>query len=121
MIGPCAALSLVGRNIRGILHALGDALRLFEQERIYLVSQAANDLNFTFVIDEAQGDRLVAALHDLLIQVAVNDRVLGPTWSELQGPEVHSDALVPCGACGGSSCSPHWALGTPLTSMTCRQ
>lgn len=95
VIGPCAALSLVGRNIRGMLHALGDALRLFEQERIYLVSQAANDLNFTFVIDEAQGDRLVAALHDLLIQVAVNDRVLGPTWSELQGPEVHSDALVP--------------------------
>jgi diaminopimelate decarboxylase/aspartate kinase len=84
VIGPCAALSLLGRNIRGILHELGDALQLFEEERIYLVSQAANDLNFTFVIDEAQGDRLVAALHDLLIQAAVNDQVLGPTWTELQ-------------------------------------
>ncbi len=86
VIGPCAALSLLGRNIRGILHELGDALQLFEEERIYLVSQAANDLNFTFVIDEAQGDRLVAGLHDLLIQAAVNDRVLGPTWAELQAP-----------------------------------
>ena len=86
IIGPCAALSLVGRNIRGILHDLGEALALFAEERIYLVSQAANDLNFTFVIDEAQGDRLVGQLHDLLIRAAVNDLVLGPTWDELNAP-----------------------------------
>ncbi len=86
LIGPCAALSLVGRNIRGILHDLGEALALFADERIYLVSQAANDLNFTFVIDEAQGDRLVGQLHDLLIRAAVNDLVLGPTWDELNAP-----------------------------------
>ncbi|MEI8298618.1 MAG: bifunctional aspartate kinase/diaminopimelate decarboxylase [Pseudomonadota bacterium] len=86
IIGPCAALSLLGRNIRGILHDLGEALALFAEERIYLVSQAANDLNFTFVIDEAQGDRLVGQLHELLIRAAVNDLVLGPTWDELQGP-----------------------------------
>ena len=29
IIGPCAALSLLGRNIRGILHDLGAALELF--------------------------------------------------------------------------------------------
>ena len=86
IIGPCAALSLLGRNIRGILHELGDAFALFEEERIYLVSQAANDLNFTFVIDEAQGDKLVSQLHELLIRATVNDPVLGPTWDELQGP-----------------------------------
>ena len=86
VIGPCAALSLVGRNIRGILHDLGEALALFADERIYLVSQAANDLNFTFVIDEAQGDRLVGQLHELLIRAAVNDLVLGPTWDELNAP-----------------------------------
>lgn len=82
-IGPCASLSLVGRNIRGILHKLGDALELFEEQKIYLVSQAANDLNFTFVIDEDQGERLVHQLHDLLIRASANDRVLGPTWEQL--------------------------------------
>ena len=82
-IGPCASLSLVGRNIRGILHKLGAALELFEEQRIYLVSQAANDLNFTFVIDEEQGDRLVHQLHDLLIRAAANDKVFGPTWEQL--------------------------------------
>lgn len=83
LIGPCASVSLVGRNIRGILHRLGDAFRLFEEQRIYLVSQAANDLNFTFVVDESQADRLVNQLHELLVQPVPGDPVLGPTWEQL--------------------------------------
>lgn len=84
-IGPCAAVSLVGRNIRAILHRLGDALELFEEQKIYLVTQAANDLNITFVIDEEQGDRLVTRLHEIAIRKMTADRVLGPTWEELYG------------------------------------
>ena len=86
LIGPCASLSLVGRNIRAILHRLGEALELFEEQKIYLVSQAANDLNFTLVIDEGQGERLVHQLHDLLIRAAANDKVMGPTWEQLYAP-----------------------------------
>ncbi|HXQ64820.1 MAG TPA: bifunctional aspartate kinase/diaminopimelate decarboxylase, partial [Steroidobacteraceae bacterium] len=95
VIGPCAALSLVGRNIRGILHDLGGALALFEEQRIYLVSQAANDLNFTFVIDEEQGDRLVLQLHELLIRARANDVVLGPTWEQLHAPDGACPPPVP--------------------------
>ena len=83
LIGPCASVSLVGRNIRAILHQLGEAFELFAEQKIYLVSQAANDLNFTFVVDEAQGDRLVDQLHELLIRPAPGDRALGPTWEQL--------------------------------------
>jgi diaminopimelate decarboxylase/aspartate kinase len=83
IIGPCASVSLVGRNIRAILHQLGDAFEFFEEQKIYLVSQAANDLNFTFVVDENQGDRLVEQLHELLIRPVPGDRVLGPTWEQL--------------------------------------
>src|SRR5688572_27631627 len=83
IIGPCASVSLVGRNIRAILHKLGDAFALFEEQKVYLVSQAANDLNFTFVVDENQGDRLVEQLHDLLIRPAKGDVVMGPTWEQL--------------------------------------
>jgi diaminopimelate decarboxylase/aspartate kinase len=88
VIGPCAAVSLVGRNIRAILHRLGDALELFEEQKIYLVTQAANDLNITFVIDEEQGDRLVVRLHDIAIRMTSTERVLGPTWEQLYGPQV---------------------------------
>ncbi len=83
LIGPCASVSLVGRHIRAILHQLGDAFEFFEEQKIYLVSQAANDLNFTFVVDESQGDRLVDQLHELLIRPVAGDRVLGPTWQQL--------------------------------------
>jgi len=83
VIGPCASVSLVGRNIRAILHKLGDALALFEEQKVYLISQAANDLNFTFVVDENQGDRLVEQLHELLIRPLPGDLVMGPTWEQL--------------------------------------
>jgi diaminopimelate decarboxylase/aspartate kinase len=76
-------VSLVGRNIRGILHELGAAFEFFAEQKIYLVSQAANDLNFTFVVDEDQADRLVEQLHALLIHPEPGDRVIGPTWEEL--------------------------------------
>ena len=85
VIGPCAAVSLVGRNIRAVLHRLGDALELFEEHKIYLVTQAANDLNLTFVVDEEQGDRLVRRLHDLTVRHVPADRVLGPTWEQIHG------------------------------------
>jgi len=83
VIGPCASLSLLGHNIRAILPELGEAFELFKDQKIYLVSQAANDLNFTFVIDESQGDRLVQQLHERLIQSIGSDDVLGPTWQQL--------------------------------------
>jgi len=80
-------LSLLGRNIRGILHELGSAFELFQDHKVYLVSQAANDLNFTFVIDESHGDRLVQQLHERLIQSIGSDKVLGPTWLQLFSPK----------------------------------
>jgi diaminopimelate decarboxylase/aspartate kinase len=96
VIGPCASVSLVGRNIRAILHQLGDAFEFFEEQKIYLVSQAANDLNFTFVVDENQGDRLVEQLHELLIRPVPGDPVLGPTWEQLfVKPEGEGARAVP--------------------------
>jgi bifunctional diaminopimelate decarboxylase / aspartate kinase len=87
ILGPCASLSLLGHNIRGILHEMGSAFELFQDQKIYLVTQAANDLNFTFVIDESQGDRLVQQLHERLIQSIGSDKVLGPTWLQLFAKE----------------------------------
>lgn len=95
VIGPCASVSLVGRNIRAILHQLGGAFEFFEEQKIYLVSQAANDLNFTFVVDENQGGRLVQQLHELLIRPVPGDRVLGPTWQQLFAPQEAAAAAPP--------------------------
>ena len=80
VIDSCAFLSLIGRNIRPILHHITPALEVFEEQRIYLVSQAANDLNLTFVVDEDHVERLALKVHEELFNQRSNDRLLGPTW-----------------------------------------
>ncbi len=83
VIQPCAAVSLVGQRIRSILHELGPALEVFDEQHVHLVSQAASDLNFTFVVDEEQEQRLVRKLHTLLFDDRGSESFLGPTWHEL--------------------------------------
>ena len=52
--------------------------------RIHLVSQAANDLNLSVVVEEGQAHRLLQKLHALLVRPTETDPVFGPTWDELQ-------------------------------------
>ena len=123
VIGPCASVSLVGRNIRAILHQLGGAFEFFEEQKIYLVSQAANDLNFTFVVDENQGDRLVEQLHELLIRPVPGDRVLGPTWEQLFSepqPGAARRAALVAHASALRCSTPSATRATPPSSTTSR-
>jgi diaminopimelate decarboxylase/aspartate kinase len=83
LITNCSAVSLVGRKIRTIMPRLGPALGVFEEERIHLMSQAANDLNLTFVVDKQQGNRLVSKLHASIIQASDRSIVFGPSWERL--------------------------------------
>lgn len=83
VLGPCAVVSLVGRRIRAILHRLGPALEVFEEQQVHLLSQAASDLNFSFVVDEAQAARTARALHAQLIDPQSAGAFFGPTWQEL--------------------------------------
>ncbi|MFK7958534.1 MAG: bifunctional aspartate kinase/diaminopimelate decarboxylase [Lysobacterales bacterium] len=88
VIENCASVSLVGMGIRTILHKLGPALEVFEHRRIYLVSQAANDLNLTFVVDQTHAEKLVMQLHQQLIPGGVGgDSVFGESWQQLHHGE----------------------------------
>jgi len=83
VIGNCSAISLVGRKIRTIMPRLAPALAVFEEERIHLMSQAANDLNLSFVVDKQQGPRLVSKLHASIIRKKGSATVFGPSWERL--------------------------------------
>jgi len=85
-IPDCVAISLVGRHIRAIIHRLGPAFELFESEKILLVSQAASDLNLTFVVEASQAERLVQKLHVLLFGDHEDGEHLGPRWRETFDP-----------------------------------
>ncbi len=67
-IERCATISIVGRGIRNLLPKIGIALKIFTDQKIYLVSQASNDLNFSFVVDEEQALPLAKKLHAILIE-----------------------------------------------------
>jgi diaminopimelate decarboxylase/aspartate kinase len=83
VIENCATIGLVGRRIRTFLPTLSPALSVFEEERIHLVSQAANDLNFSFVIDQEQAPRLITKFHASVIRKTGSGATLGPSWEEL--------------------------------------
>lgn len=82
-IDDCSAVSLVGRKIRTILPRMAPALTVFEEERIHLMSQAANDLNMSFVVDQGQGPRLVRKLHASIIRATGGSPVFGQSWERL--------------------------------------
>ncbi len=87
VIAPCAAITLVGRGMRSLLHKLSDVWATFGQERVHLISQSSNDLNLTFVVDEAEADGLIPHLHAELIRsraMPVQDPVVfGPSWRDI--------------------------------------
>jgi diaminopimelate decarboxylase/aspartate kinase len=83
VIPDCSAISLVGRKIRTILPRLAPALEVFEEEKIHLMSQAANDLNLSFVVDRSQGERLVSKLHSSIIRETGGSPAFGKSWEQL--------------------------------------
>ncbi len=88
VIAPCSAITLVGRGMRSLLHKLTDVWSEFGRERVHLLSQSSNDLNLTFVVDEAFAEDLMPNLHALLIDsgaMPVNEKqVFGPSWNQIE-------------------------------------
>jgi len=89
VIAPCAAITMVGRGMRSMLHTLSGVLAEFGQLRVHLISQSSNNLNLTFVVDESVVDELVPRLHEMLIAAGAlrtdDSALFGPSWQSLYG------------------------------------
>ncbi len=89
VIAPCAAITLVGRGMRSMLHTLSNVLAEFGQLRVHMISQSSNNLNLTFVVDETVVDALLPHLHELLIGAGAlrtdDSALFGPSWQALYG------------------------------------
>jgi diaminopimelate decarboxylase/aspartate kinase len=87
VIAPCAAVTMVGRGMRSMLHRLTALMAEFGQHRVHLISQSSNNLNLTFVVDENVVDDLLPALHEQLVRTGAmrtDDAALfGPSWERL--------------------------------------
>ena len=60
---PCAVVSIVGRNLRKSLYCMGSLLAELKGHEVYLVSESAEALNLSFVVEENDADSIVAAMH----------------------------------------------------------
>jgi diaminopimelate decarboxylase/aspartate kinase len=98
LIGPCAAITLVGRGMRGLLAKLSGVWAEFGAMPVHLISQSSNDLNLTFVVDEHAAEGLIARVHDSLVRTRAlkgdDDSVFGPSWKSLYQPAPPRDAEV---------------------------
>lgn len=98
VITPCAAITLVGRGMRALLATLSPVLAEFGRQSVHLISQSSNDLNLTFVVDEARAG-LVPELHRLLVRAGAmrldDAQVFGPSWQALYAPEPTRERVAP--------------------------
>ncbi len=83
IIYDCSAITLVGRKIRTILNEFSPVFDIFKDNKIHMVTQASNDLNFTFVIDSELSNKIIKKMHRLLIKSFSEDTVFGKTWDDL--------------------------------------
>ena len=80
----CTSISLVGNAIRTILGRLSAALDVFQDRHVHMVTQSANDLNLTLVVDSGHAASLVRKLHQVLISSRAESRPeFGPSWSQM--------------------------------------
>jgi diaminopimelate decarboxylase/aspartate kinase len=118
VIAPCAAITMVGRGMRSMLHSLSGVLAEFGQLRVHLISQSSNNLNLTFVVDEEVVDTLLPHLHELLIGAGAlrtdDSALFGPSWQALYGSG--DNTLAPAAAWWrGKSRARLLALGAEAT------
>ena len=93
VIAPCAAVTMVGRGMRSMLHRLHTVMAEFGQHRVHMISQSSNNLNFTFVVDESVVDDLLPQLHEQLVRTGAmrtdDASLFGPSWERLYGVAPH--------------------------------
>jgi diaminopimelate decarboxylase/aspartate kinase len=87
---PCAVVSVVGRSLRNALPELGSAMRALAGVPVHMVSEAAEDLSMSFVVDEEHADRLVSQFHAALLESSAveADPQFGVPWTHMSASKV---------------------------------
>jgi len=94
IIQNCAAISVIGQKVSGILSQIAPSLEVFETNNVYLLSQAANDLNITLVVGGEQADKLASSLHEYLIGSQRDSSQFGPTATSLQEAALRDEKML---------------------------
>jgi diaminopimelate decarboxylase/aspartate kinase len=82
----CVCVNLVGRGVRTALAHLGPSLRIFEDRPLLMLSQSANDLCLSILVNTGDHELLLRKAHEALIPVGESGRedVFGDSWEKIR-------------------------------------
>jgi diaminopimelate decarboxylase/aspartate kinase len=82
----CVCVNLVGRGARTALSRLQDVMQYFQDHPLLMVSQSANDLCLSLLVDAGDHELLLKSAHRALIPAddAKPDSVFGASWKQIQ-------------------------------------
>lgn len=109
VFAECSVVSIVGRRLRKSLAELGRVFEVLEGSDVLLLSESAEDLNLSFVLEQQHADAIVARMHEFFFsdtrdsdstsvsditsralgaglpirRSSSRDSLLGPTWQSL--------------------------------------
>jgi diaminopimelate decarboxylase/aspartate kinase len=94
IIENCSAIGLIGLKIRATLHKLTPVFKIFEEKKIYLMSQAASDLNLTFVVPSPDASNLLEQLHAPIFDEVLEGEDFGHRYDEVFGDPDKSEKNI---------------------------
>lgn len=83
----CSVVSIVGRRLRKALAELGCVFSVLEKYDVLLLSESAEDLNLSFVLQQKEADEVVARMHSFFFP---RDNHVSPTATKVAA----ADALL---------------------------
>ncbi len=86
LFDDCVCVNLVGRGIRTSLARLQSTLVHFERQPLLMLSQSANDLCLSMLVNAGDQDSLLRSAHEALIPEKASgpDGVFGDSWQQIQ-------------------------------------
>jgi diaminopimelate decarboxylase/aspartate kinase len=92
----CVCINLVGRGARTALAGLRGVMEYFENRPLLMVSQSANDLCLSLLVESGDENRLLQEAHSALIpgpeELSSAGGVFGAPWRRIRGGEAGGGA-----------------------------
>jgi len=82
----CVCVNLVGRGVRRALGRLGPSLGIFVDRPLLMLSQSANDVCLSILVNAGDHEMLLKEAHDILIPCDDSDpgSVFGDSWERIK-------------------------------------
>uniref|UniRef100_A0AAV1TP53 aspartate kinase n=1 Tax=Peronospora matthiolae TaxID=2874970 RepID=A0AAV1TP53_9STRA len=92
----CSVVSIVGRGLRKALAELGCVFNVLENYDVLLLSESAEDLNLSFVLQQKEADDVVARMHSFFFPGEKQDSpAAAKTPAALPPLSPHSSTVIP--------------------------